>query len=785
MKINFKNLLPILIIFFSFFVAQKASALDCPTDIMYHGVFCASTDLKSWNKGTASAAGCNIEATCGTDPNGDFSVNCSSNTCGLSCNGGFTVCSGGTYGTFCKTNIAPVSPCNQMNTCANTCTGCISGYTLCGSTCTATVSPTAPCSNYDTCNSRCTACNSGYSFCASTYSCTATQTCLPGQTFDPCANSCVGSASILKLGADSVSGSNVIQSLNPNYSTLFIPQLNRVGIGSSTIPSTFLQIFGDTSQSVNISGGRIGGLDLTPMLPDEAVPLGYLQANYPSSSASLWGGSLGGNVWNLNSGNVGIGNTGPSAKLDVYRNDASYAVNIGDTNNRAVLKLRASNAGTEQLTVSRGVNVMQLQSVGTDGSTAYNISLNPFGGNVGIGTATPTSKLHTITPSSGSDDSNNAAIFQSTGGNGIVTIRSAGTSSFAALYGSLGSDIVGAIDFRSTSGDMSFWTNPVGSNSWIERMRILNSNGNVGIGTSNPINSKLDVGGTSQINGAIYPFVGITNNSDNIQALQLQNKSTGTGAEMRFITAANDNSYLAFTQPSTGNTGTFFGVTKSSGSFIFNSGNGGAERNIYLGTLSASTLNFGTNNLIRATILSNGNFGVGTTTPNTILKIAGSGQIVNVSGARIGGLDLTPLTADEAVPLGYLQANYLDKTSSGVAKFIGYTTTKYDGNDAGSFTNANTYCNAQYSGSHVCTIDEIFNTINRGLASTITASSTEPAAWLNSGPPGYIANVNDCEGWTKNSAGTYGNVWYRATTTSDGYGSLGICGDSYKYACCK
>jgi len=571
MKINFKNLLPILIIFFSFFVAQKASALTCETDTMHAGLQCRSADLKSWNKGTATTAGCNVESVCGTDTNGSFTNNCTTNTCILSCNGGFTVCSGGTYGTFCKTNIAPVSPCNQMNTCANTCTGCISGYTLCGSTCTATVSPTAPCSNYDTCNSRCTACNSGYSFCASTYSCTATQTCLPGQTFDPCANSCVGSASILKLGADSVSGSNVIQSLNPNYSTLFIPQLNRVGIGSSIIPSTFLQIFGDTSQSVNISGGRIGGLDLTPLSADEAVPLGYLQANYSSTLSSFWSGTKNGSIWNGDSGagNVGIGTNDPKTKLSIFSPNASVAFfksTVNNGNYSAYLGNGQTSSAEEfglyeSLTDTRLAVYDYANSLSLYGSS-LSIGSN---GNVGIG-------LGTTTPNFALDVN--------------------GTINASALYVN-GSPYVG-----------SQWITASGN-------KIYYNDGNVGIGTTSPA-QKLHVDGIVKFNNKII--------------LQNPNNSDTTWIQ--------DNGYILRLN---GFLGTEFSYGGSSGT-------------------------------VGLKMDSSGKVGIGTTTPNkrlVVIPVGGStDDSINVGNAAIGGLDLTPLRSDQAVPLGYLQSNYSPNTAS-------------------------------------------------------------------------------------------------------------------------
>ena len=57
---------------------------------------------------------------------------------------------------------------------------------------------------------------------------------------------------------------------------------------------------------------------------------------------------------------------------------------------------------------------------------------------------------------------------------------------------------------------MTFWTNPLGSNSFTERVRLINSTGNFLIGTITDAGYKLDVNGTARtgaltLTGSLLP----------------------------------------------------------------------------------------------------------------------------------------------------------------------------------------------------------------------------------------------------------------------------------------
>lgn len=107
-----------------------------------------------------------------------------------------------------------------------------------------------------------------------------------------------------------------------------------------------------------------------------------------------------------------------------------------------------------------------------------NISL-ASGGNVGIGTNTPGTKL---------------MVYNSTGASLSLNSAGTGTSLMSGLQLQVGSSGEGYL-FNYSNSFMSFGTNN------IERMRI-NSSGNVGIGTNAPA-EKLDVAGNASISGVL------------------------------------------------------------------------------------------------------------------------------------------------------------------------------------------------------------------------------------------------------------------------------------------
>lgn len=115
--------------------------------------------------------------------------------------------------------------------------------------------------------------------------------------------------------------------------------------------------------------------------------------------------------------------------------------------------------------------------------------------------------------------------------------------------------------------------------------------------------------------------------------------------------------------------------------------------------------------------------------------------------------------------------------------FFAKTPLAYDGADLGSYDGANAICRSFFNSSHVCTVEEILQTIINKNVSTI--AEWNETAWIIGGPPGYIATANDCRGFTSRINTDLGRFWDFKDTTPNGMGWLTNCAQKKKLACCK
>ena len=295
---------------------------------------------------------------------------------------------------------------------------------------------------------------------------------------------------------------------------------------------------------------------------------------------------------------IGINNnTSPAHALDVYGEIRSYV-----SSTSAASKLWSRNGNTGQASLELQNSEGHFRTITDNG--AYYIydqtdSANRFyidtSGNVGIGTSSPSDKLDVL----GDFRISRTTTYTS---HWKQFISHTGTSNYGSLY----------LDSNSSTGD--FIVRPNGS----EKFRIK-ADGNVGIGTTSP-ETKLEVQGSTLIGSGIansrstYGLTaGFTSNStfssnadvgDSNRTLSLVNESTTT----------NTYSTLSFrNSPTSGTSMADFKYVHrgtNDGDLIYTNNNGGTWTDQF-------------------SILSNGNVGIGTTSPAYKLQVSGTTYITN------------------------------------------------------------------------------------------------------------------------------------------------------------
>ena len=223
------------------------------------------------------------------------------------------------------------------------------------------------------------------------------------------------------------------------------------------------------------------------------------------------------------SGLVGIGTASPTVKLQVTTAAAAaLPASSGTTLSVGTLiRLGTSSDSAGGIgTIGLATNQMWIQVTdSTNLATGNQLLLNPNGGNVGIGTSSPTKP---VTVKSASGDGVAVRLFANASEDVILDLfNAAGTTQKA----SIASDINSALKFATVN---------------TERMRI-DSSGNVGIGTSSP-SAKLEVSGTGIFTDTLQVFNSPTTSAQGIQFRNLFN----VGPHLVSQGAATTNTYFSF-----------------------------------------------------------------------------------------------------------------------------------------------------------------------------------------------------------------------------------------------
>jgi ethanolamine utilization microcompartment shell protein EutS len=358
---------------------------------------------------------------------------------------------------------------------------------------------------------------------------------------------------------------------------------------------------------------------------------------------------------NTNSGNVGIGTTAPAAKLHVeYSPGNQGTIAIFGNSSRVRIIDEGTNlpSGIAAIGPAYGLGLyaangpLRFFTGGT--STEYERMRIDTSGNVGIGTTAPSAKLTvngdlyvSATSTLGSATST-PVIFGGYVQSNFIPYTdltySLGSSNFrwkelyvgtSTISNSLSLSYLtsGSVLFAGSGGTISqnnsklFWDNTnfrlgIGTSSPAGILHVatgtvnalvVDNNGNVGIGTSSPA-TRLEVGMNSTSNE------GITVRSQGNAFIQLLADTDNDPSEIGAP-------YILFSQDGGSVTG-ILGTVQNAGQDPSGASHSGTIANaLLLSNRSSNALQFGTNAVVRMTISSTGNVGIGTTSPAYLLHV--------------------------------------------------------------------------------------------------------------------------------------------------------------------
>jgi hypothetical protein len=353
--------------------------------------------------------------------------------------------------------------------------------------------------------------------------------CEAQNTFPATGNVGIGTtspASLLTVGSASVRGT-----LDVKGSTTDLPALSISDLRSGGKQFTFynglsamgnLDIFDQVSQAFRLTIGSGGNIGIGTAYPDALLHVKSNSVIFGSNGGSftqnIHQGGVGGKYhlaldgntrFTLdNDGRMGLGTTAPSDKLHLYTGpSAAYGTSGGITisDSYTVGRLWDSGGGLDIGTLDLHYNGNHTMRLVANGNSYLN------GGNLGIGTSSPSSMLHLY------NTNNTASInIQSAASHSLLNLHPGGSNNYSYInlgdgssYGwQLGKDI----DAGGIAGVNGFYVYELTQGDHATRFAI-NKGGNVGIGTSVPT-EKLSVNGNikakkvivSQTNWPDYVF---------------------------------------------------------------------------------------------------------------------------------------------------------------------------------------------------------------------------------------------------------------------------------------
>lgn len=424
----------------------------------------------------------------------------------------------------------------------------------------------------------------------------------------------------------------------------------------SYYPSIGLNRYNDGGTDRYIGTGYASDWELNP----STGALNYNTYSTGVADGTLSGGSAKFTI--LNSGNVGVGTSNPLNKLDVNGTTA-IGLGTGVANGQVAIRPDSSSQFWFGSGALNGTTTTYLESAWVDsagaplysrdiaitgkyGGNVSNFTINSnntiFNGKIGIGTTTPGSVLtiKSTTSIGGSLSIGNIPV--ALGTTAVVIATPNTTNEALTLYGQSG-QVASLFSIRDYTGSSYFGVSPTGGN--MSGAWSLGGGGSFTVSTGSAGDDLIRLGNVAA--GGKNYYLG--SRSDG--SFRIRDNSSSTD---RFMIDTSGNVGIGTTTPQysldvngssvfrnhmyvPGNS-TIYNAGGSNGTNIVNGntqlsiGHGGGS-NI---TLSGSGyLDYQIGGSSKMRVISNGNVGIGTTTPNELLSIAGN---INLTGAlKING----------------------------------------------------------------------------------------------------------------------------------------------------
>ena len=460
----------------------------------------------------------------------------------------------------------------------------------------------------------------------------------------------------LNPGGNGASSSSFVQGYDAlNNVQLALMETADVGVPSAT---AFRFLLGNNLPSIDgVSGNGAVVRNIGLGSGSGNVGVGYSTAtvnnliDYKLKVASTFytGGQ---SILAANGGNVGVGIDNPESLFHVNggNNAGIRFSDLANSGNNLSLSMYHGGAS------GKGMSILWNDSVGADGALIFQKldntgtfleNLHWFGrdGNVGFGTQTPTERLHVNGNSilSGNTTINGETKILKTSGN-VLTVGDGGYqtkyltlrdgSNYAAKWGLQANNNIGTsgsnltisskdIAFKAGVPDATLYENVVDPN------LFLKINGDVGIGTNTPT-QELDVNGNVRIRQALFD----------------SNNESGTAGQVLSSTITGINWVDA---PSTA---------------MIQDADADTKIQVEEGT-DDDTIRFDTASIERAIILPNGNVGIGTSTPLSLLSVNGKGSFGDSATASNTTRALNLISSDAVMRIMRISAD-INTASPGI-----------------------------------------------------------------------------------------------------------------------